>query len=423
MDQYIVGHPYSIRLAGELVGVPDIPKPLTYSWLFFEYYINWRYTGKGSAYTVVDSLGGLISPLVLACLPFFLTGIYGFIKRRDYGNLFFYGSWTFVVLITFLPAKFQLNYYYLAIFFPYFGLASFGLFWSLRRTKSGINFRNFNEKMLLSIPILLLISLSLLFPYFDNYFFLKDIKNFNLSLVAVVFVVGGFIACVVLFTRSIPESFALAFIIFYLFDNLITKGIGNTDTGFLIISGVLVAIPIYLIHERIPLSSGIFLFLIIMTPITATAWWANYKAQDDDQFQQMGDFIIKHGGNYNGSTWVYYDAGPRYAMRFYLGGLLLANDLVLESRNSDIPFALNSTSYMNFYVSHHPEIKFYVVTTTPAGISGVSTTYYSAAYKWLADHFILVNPLLNKPWWQHVQLFVNQSVLTTGEMNFLNSVS
>ncbi len=117
MDQFIVGNPYNIRLPGELVGVPNIPMPLSYSWLFFQYYINWRYTGKGSAYSVVDSLGGLISPLFLACLPFLMTGIYGFIKRRNFGPLFFYGTWFLVVLITFLPAKFQLNYYYLAIFF------------------------------------------------------------------------------------------------------------------------------------------------------------------------------------------------------------------------------------------------------------------------------------------------------------------
>ncbi len=413
MDQYIVGHPYSIRLPGELAGVPNIPQPLTYSWLFFEYYINWRYTGKGSAYTVVDSLGGLISPLFLACIPFFISGVYAYIKKRDYATLLFYGSWTLIVLITFLPAKFQLNYYYLAIFFPYFGVSSYGLFWSLKKTPTSLSFKNFSEKMLLSIPIMLLISLSLLFPFLTTINLLQNTHNFYLFIVAFIFVVGGFIVCAMLFTRSIPESFALAFIIFYLYQNLINGGIGNTDTGFLILSAVLVAVPIYTIRDRVPLASGIFLFLIIMTPITTTAGWVHYKTQDDDKYQQSAQFILSHHGDYNGSTWVFYDAGAKYAMRFYLHGLHLAND-----GGTEIPISVNSSSYMDFYMSNNPQLKFFVVTTTKSGFAQ-ATTDYSASYKWLETNFVLVNPLLDKPSWQHVQLFANKTVLTTSELNTL----
>lgn len=414
MDQYIVGHPYSIRLPGELAGVPNVPNPLSYSWLFFEYYINWRYTGKGSAYTVVDSLGGLISPLFLACLPFFVTGVYAYLKKRDYSNLAFYGSWLLVVLITFLPAKFQLNYYYLAVFFPYFGVSSYGLYWSLKKTPSSLNFKNLSEKLLLSIPIMLLIAISLLFPFFSTLNLFQSTHNLYLFIVSLLFVVGGFIVCAVLFTRSIPESFALAFIIFYLYQNLIAGGIGNTDTGFLILSAVLVAVPIYTLRDRVPLSSGIFLFLIIMTPISTTAGWVNYESKADNKFQQTAQFILSHGGNYNYSTWVYFDAGAKYAMRFYMHGLLLVND-----GGGEIPLSSNSTASMIAYLRASPQLKFFVVSTTMSGFETTALPNYSTTWQYLQTNFVNVNPLLNKPSWQNVQLYANRTVLSQSELNTL----
>ena len=409
---------YIIRLPGELQNSGIIEGTLTYTWLFFTYYVNWRYTGSGSQYSVIDSLGGLISPLFLACLPFFLTGIYALIKKRDYATLLYYSSRVFVVLITFLPAVFQLNYYYLAIFFPYFGITSYGLFWTVRKTPSSLNFKNRGEKLMLTIPVLFLIFFSIVFfPFVNNLFFLQSATNFNLFIVGIIFVVGGFIVCTVFFVRSIPEAFSLAFIIFYLYRNLIDVGIGNTDTEFLIMSAILIGIVIFLMRDRVPIGSAFFLLIIMLTAVSSTAWWANYKAQDDDMYQQIGQFILDHGGNKNKSTWVYPDPGARYAMRFYLHGLHLDD----EQDYSGYPFNFNNTSTMQYYVTSRPNVDFFVVINQTYGSPGVApTSAYTVSYTWLKSNFVLVDPLMNKVPWQRVHLFVNASVLTQADLNALN---
>ena len=278
------------------------------------------------------------------------------------------------------------------------------------------------EKLLLTIPILVLISISLIIPFLTTYNIFQSQKNFDIFIISVIFIVGGFTVCAILFTRSIPESFALAFIIFYFYQNLIAGGIGNTDSGFLIVSAVLIGIPIYMARDRIPFVSGVFLFLIIMTPVTTTAGWANYKAKDDDHFQQIGQYILEHQGNYNYSTWVYPDAGARYAMRFYLGGLYLFSDQPTTRNLGDYPFSFNSSSTMNSFIKSNPTLKFFVITTTASGYAD-ATTIWSAAYNWLANstqsNFVLINPLMNKPSWQHVQFFASKSVLSQAELNLL----
>jgi hypothetical protein len=417
MDLFVVNNPYVIRVPGELSGSGINEGTLTYAWLFFEYYINWRYTGAGSQYTVVDSLGGLISPLFLASLPFFITGVYAYLKKRDYATLIFYASWLFIVFLTFLSAAFQLNYYYLAVFFPYFGISSYGIFWTVRKTKSSLNFKDRNEKTLLSFPVMLLIFFSLIFvPFINNLSFLDNAGNFNYFLISLIFVVGGFIFCTLAFVRSIPESFALAFIIFYLYNNLLGKGIGNIDSEFMIISIVLISFCLFTIRDRIPLSSSFFILLIILSAASSTGWWVKYKAEADDKYEQMGQFILSHGGNYNGSTWVFPEVGARYSMRYYLQGYTLAND----NGNGQL-MSLNNSNYLSSYLTSHPELKFFIVINQSFWEGVIPTSSYTASYLWLKSNFIWVNPLLDKPSSHHVHLFVNSSVLLSSELESLDN--
>lgn len=423
MDQYIVNNPYIIRIPGELANNKTIqPGDLTYTWLFFDYYVDWRFVGPGNAYTVIESLGGLISPLFLVCLPFFIAGIYAFIKKRDYANLIFYSSWLGIVFLTFVPANFQLNYYYLAVFFPYFAISSYGIFWTLKKTPSSMNFRDAKEKFLIVIPVMALISFSMIVaPFINGLTLFQSNDNFTMFIITTIFVVGGFIVCAIFLINSIPAAFAFAFVIFFLYSNFINYGfsIGSTDTDFLIISAILIGIAIFTIRDRMKVTSAIFLFIIILTPVTSTANWANYKSQDDDQYQQIADFILNHHGNYNESTWLFPDAGAHYALRYYLHGLMLFGDL----KPTYDPFLLNSTAIFSNFVKVNPDLKFFVIINRTYGNNILPTSSYYYPYIWLKTHFVLVDKLIDKVDWQRVHFYVNSTVLTQSELHYLGLAS
>lgn len=415
MDSTIVGKDgLVIRLPGELSRDPNRPEEseLTYTWLFFEYYIGWRYTGEGN-YSVVDSLGGFIGPLFLACVPFFLTGLYAYHKSRDYSNALFYGSWFLLVLFVFIPATFQLNYYYLAAFFPYFGLAAYGMFWTFRKTQSAIHLRDFNEKLLLSTPVCLLLALSQVVPYFltSPETLLNNPSRLSYVVLTAIFIIGGYLFIVVFFARSIPGIFSGMFVIFYLHRYVLANGLGNMDAEFLIMSGILIGLAQYMIKDRIPLQSQFFLFLIVLSSVCATAWWLDYKDTAENGYERMGGFILDHGGEYNGSTWVFNEVGGRYAIRFYMGGIQPINTRIY----SDLPFSLNSSSAMETYASAHPDLMFWVVTNRSIWDDKNPQSSWQESYKWLNDNFVWVNPLLDIPATHHVHLFVNSTILSLDE--------
>ena len=176
----------------------------------------------------------------------------------------------------------------------------------------------------------------------------------------------------------------------------------------------MIGLTIFTVKDRMPLGSALFLVLIIMTPVTSTAWWVHYKTQDDDQYQQISEFILSHGGSYNGSTWVYPDAGARYAMRYYLHGIHLINDY-----DSNYPFYANSTGIIEQYMASHQNLKFFVVINQTYGTNILPTSAYTNPYLWLKSHFVLVDTLIHKVSWQRVHFYVAKSVLSQSELGSL----
>jgi len=418
MDNLIVGNEYVIRRAGELSGDANAPSELTYQWLFFDFYLNWRYSSSGN-YSVVDSLGGFISPLFIAAFPFFLAGIYAFHKKRDYSTSLFYGSWFLLVLFIFIPAKFQLNYYYLAAFFPYFGLVAFGLFWTLRPIQTALNFKDLSEKALLAIPILILLLVSKILIPLSNESYLNLIStNFTqlaLYLISVGITIGGFIGLIAFFVRSIPGLFASMFIVFNFDKYIVQNGLGNIDSEFFLILLVLILIPLFIIRSRFPLSSLFFLLIILLSGAIAMPWWVDYKVNSEDGYERIGKFILEHDGDYNGSTWVFKEAGARYALRYYMQGILAVNDQQFSAQ----PFTLNSSTSMDSYVNLHEGLKYWVVINRSLWENIEPQSSYSIAYEWLKNNFVWVNPLLNIPSTHHVHLFVDKDVLIQQEIQYL----
>ena len=440
LDQNLSTFGYVIRKAGELYSDPNspiecIPNPnnpgqncLTYTWIFFDFYTNWRYSYT-NAYNVVESLGGFIGPLFISCFPFFLAGIFAFYKRKDYANLTFYLSWFLLVLFIFIPAKFQLNYYYLGAFFPYFGTVAYGIFFSSQKLRTVIHFKDRYERMIVIFPLLLLLIFTQIIPYITQ--INTVLSNSALCaqfLASLILIIGLFVILALFFVRSIPGMFAAMLVTFNVQRYIWSNGWGQLDAQFLVINLVLIAAPLYLLRDRIPLRSLFFIGLIIFSGTLATSWWIYWNSNEGHNnlsyngLDNIGPFITAHGVAYNGSYWVFPEAGTRYALRYFSNGFYSVN---VFSFDRNYPFSGNSNSTMQTYIQNYPDLKFFVLlgSNSPFNPSQVPPeTSFPVAYSWLETqpNWVFANRLVNLPVDNNIQLYVRSTVLTPTELHQLN---
>ncbi|MHA2307210.1 MAG: hypothetical protein ACXACU_17665, partial [Candidatus Hodarchaeales archaeon] len=219
--------PWEVRIPGELSRDPNKPDIVTYTFLFFDYFISWRFV-YGTKYSLPDSVGSAINDYaLLVLLPFFILGIFAFFfsdKRNPaLGSLFL--TWLVTVPFIFFPAKFQLNYYYIPLAIPYLAVAAKGIEYIYSSERWRITVADNIERFLaggyfyleISYSYLLLPVLSFLAPLSD---FISGKIDFNLLLMNVdVLAKYFFIACIFL----IPFSF-LTFRVLKTFPGIITAG-------------------------------------------------------------------------------------------------------------------------------------------------------------------------------------------------------
>ncbi|MHA1983064.1 MAG: right-handed parallel beta-helix repeat-containing protein, partial [Candidatus Hodarchaeales archaeon] len=418
---------YVIRQAGECFPKPgdpiDLPKcppesELTYTWIFFTFYTDWRYN-FATNYDLVSSISGVYEPITVICVPFFLAGIYLLHKRREYATLGLYLSWLLLVIFVFVPAKFQLNYYYLAIFFPYLGISAYGIFFSLQKFKSSIHLKDMYERTVLLGPLFILLIVSQIGPYLFNLNVLLSnygtLRNFIATLILII---GLFLILALFLVRSIPGMFAAMFLTFWMHDYLWENGWGRFDEMYLFITLILIGIPLYLLRDRIPLKSLFFLGLIVTTGALGSAWWVDWKSgSGEDGYESMANFILDHGGGQdNKSYWMYSEVGSRHSVRYYLNG----SDPINIRTGVHLPFQRNDSTIMEDYILDNPSVNFFIVLSRSVWDDVVAQGDYTEAYKWLSDHFVDVGPLINKADWHHIRLFVNPDVLTDSEKAELN---
>lgn len=291
--------------------------------------------------------------------------------------------------------------------------------WVFRRTKSGIHFKDLPEKLIIASPIFFLLFYANIYvPYLSNFSFLGNGFVFTQFIASFLLITIGFIAILLIAVRSIPGAFSLGFMIFFLNRYYVTQGYGNFDQDLLLICITLISLSVYLNKDRIPLSSAFFLVLIMITAMTATAWWVNYKNDATSGYEQMAGFIITHDGDYNESTWIFDDNGARFALRFYLHGNITANE---HQPRLNEPFLDNKTSSMGRYMQKHPQLRFFIVTNRSLDGKMTPTSDYSNAYLWLKQHYVWVNPLLKIPDSHSIHLFAEKTVLSAEELQFLEN--
>jgi 4-amino-4-deoxy-L-arabinose transferase-like glycosyltransferase len=450
--QYIDGNianglfPWDIRVPGEMAGDP--PNPLTYTFLFFEYYIGWRYT-HGNAYDLASSVASALNDYVLLILlPFVIIGLWAFFfsKHRNPSLGAALITWFIVIPFFFFPAKFQLNYYYIPLVLPYLAIAAKGMEFIYSSEKFRLTAIDNTEKLLAG-----------------GYFFL-EISYFNVFIPGRVFIEqisatilnGGEISVVVSSTdtllqhlfvsgiyilpfaflcfkvlKTFPGIFAAGFAYKYFIDAYFRGGSGLFRLYDLIMHDLvdsLFSLDYSWITDIIEIGAPLVTFLGILLLLIALYWLkpkvkpqllvlltlilsgmlihvsslthSNYIF--DLRFQEMAIYINNHGGDYNYSTWVIPEAGAGFSLRYYLGYEVVGS--------GDYPFSSNSSSVVASYSRNRPNIRFWaIINNSEHWNVPAYAVDYPEAYRWFTTntHLKCVDEIVGLTTWHKMHLFVN----------------
>ncbi|MHA2330849.1 MAG: ArnT family glycosyltransferase [Candidatus Hodarchaeales archaeon] len=239
---------FPIRVPGELAKYMDeLPETgISMEYIFYHYYIGWRYTHE-TKYDLFGSLHGLKDdPIFVIGIPFFFMGIYYFIRNREFSKGLLLSSWFIIVLVSFLPSKFQLDYYYLAVFLPYYAIVAKGMVESIRKG-SGTVIRDFKERMIITVPFYVVILLPLVDPLLQFLSVGDLIGSFSHALGY--FLQDHILINTVLFTcvaliivRTVPGIVTLMIAIPYMTSVLLVGRLGfrNTFLFFIVLGCILV---------------------------------------------------------------------------------------------------------------------------------------------------------------------------------------
>ncbi len=441
--------PWSIRVPGELYSDPQRPNPVTYTFLFFEYYISWRYT-HATKYDLASSIGSAVNDYaLLVMLPFFVVGIAAFFfsEKRNPALGSALLAWLVTVPFVFFPAQFQLNYYYIPLAIPFYAIAAKGIEFVYSYEKLRITVADNVERLLGGAYFYLDIGLSLIiFPLLTFGTSLLDLVSGNTDLNGFatqldIFAMYLFAAAIYLVPFTI-----LAFRVLKTFPGIIATGFAYKffitswihDTGFnklyvfffhdfletilkldfrwiqdvvelgaplvTLIGIILLLFGLYWLKPKIKPQAFIILALTLSGMLINVSVLAHVNQIFDLRCQEVAAYVKNHGGAYNYSTWVVSEAGMQFAMRYYIGYE------VIDDGNA--PFSTNSTFGMETYYQTHPNIKFWMVVNNsehwhvpPLAIN------YSAAYQWLTthEHLVCVDDVVGLTPWYKMHLFVNRT--------------
>jgi len=458
--------PWIVRTPGELSRDPERPNPVTYTFLFFEYYIGWRFTHATDAGDLPRSVGSAINDLALwVVIPFFIVGIIAFFfsnkRNLALGSAFL--AWLITIPFVFFPAQFQLNYYYIPLAIPYFAIAAKGFDYIYSNEQWKMTVVDNIERFLAGFIFYFTFAFKyLVSPFYElvNIFLailsgveLSDIINqfidldlgFLLFISAIYLVPFSIVAFRYLktFPGIIAVGFAYDFFIdswfksnglekLYnvLFHNLF-ETILSMDVSWIldvvehgaplatIVGIVLLIFGLYWLRPKVKPQAFIFLGLLLSAMLINLSALIHVNQIFDLRFQESAIYIKNHGGDYNYSTWVLPDAGSQFAMRYYLG--YEVEDRSAHNRLNNIPFSHNSSDRMDEYYEAHNNIKFWVIINTSEhhNIPAYAITY-PEAYKWFTtnEHLVCVDDIIDLTSWYKIHLFVNHTWITEQEYDW-----
>ncbi|MFX0204950.1 MAG: ArnT family glycosyltransferase [Candidatus Hodarchaeota archaeon] len=427
--------PWIVRTPGELAADPEKPNPVTYTFLFFTYYIGWRYTHATKSGDLPRSLGSAINDYALVVmLPFFVVGLFVFFfssKRNPaLGSALI--AWLITVPLVFFPAQFQLNYYYIPLAVPYLAIAAKGVEYIYSNEQWRITVVDNVERLLAGSVFYIEIGLT----YFVSPLISGQFNTFHLFVATIYLVPFTVFAFKVLktFPGVISTGFAYKFFldswikydgfeILYdiLFHDLIGTILSLDVTWILdvvehgapvltLLGLVLLILGLYWLRHKVKPEAFILLTLTLSAMLINTSRLTHVNQIFDLRFQESAIYIKYHGGAYNYSTWVIPDAGSQFAMRYYLGYEI--EDRYHSNRANNIPFSRNSSTSMDQYYESNSHIKFWVIINNSEhhGVPPYAINY-SAAYRWFTthEHLVCVDDVVGLTPWYKMHLFVNRT--------------
>lgn len=433
-----------VRTPGELSRDPDKPNPVTYTFLFFTYYIGWRYSHATSAGDLPASLGSAINDYALiVMLPFFVVGIVSFFfsnKRNPaLGSALI--AWLVTIPLVFFPAQFQLNYYYIPLAVPYLAIAAKGIEYIYSSEQWRITVVDNVERLLAGSVFYIEIG----YTYLISPFISSQLNTFHLFVATIYLVPFTIIAFRILktFPGVISTGFAYKFFLdswikgngfetLYdvLFHDLFGTILSMDFTWILdvvehgapiatLLGLILLIIGLYWLRPKVKPEVFIILGLTLSGMLINTSRLTHVNQIFDLHFQESAIYIKNHGGAYNFSTWALPDAGSQFAMRYYLG--FEVEDRSWSNRHNNIPFSKNSSTYMDEYYESHNQIKFWVILNTsshhdipPYAIN------FTASYRWFTthEHLVCVDDIVGLTPWFKIHLFVNRTWITEQEYDW-----
>ncbi|MFW9996681.1 MAG: ArnT family glycosyltransferase [Candidatus Odinarchaeota archaeon] len=342
---------YVIRKSGEMAMHPEmpVPDPLTYRWLFFEYYLGWRYS-YGTVYTVVDSLGVFLDPLFLAGVPFFFAGLYYLWTQDQSERGFFFLTWFASILFVFLPAQFQLNYYYYPVFLPFFNLAAIGVYETAMNNKS-LRFPSARSRIAMFLTIMLIQAIFLYRPLL-----LLTGPDLGYLITVIVVITGGAFA-VTLIGRNLLEIVAGWICVIAIHRFLIWSN-PSVVLAVMVVGGGTAVSLLSLVRTKLggfPVRSLIIIVIVVFTGMMGAANTISREGENDLYPDRIASYIEKHGGTGNNTCWAPNVAGFACVLRYELG-----NPFISYFENLQ-PFSDNTTLAVERYISSHMGIKFWIV--------------------------------------------------------------
>lgn len=345
-------------------------------WFFFEYYIGWRYENPSpnEDYNMWNAVhSAFADPIFVAMIPIFFIGIYAFFRTKKTADGLLYTTWFFSTLLVFLPASFQLNYYYLACFLPFYLVVAKGVVYMFRESRAWWGY----EYLAVLIGVLTL-------GFIIHRYWIVTYEFLSIPLLGI----KG---------QMLPSG----------------PHLHNLNL-FILIGGIGASLLLlYWIRVNLNIVGLALVFVVVLSSLIAISYSIHVSADWDPRLEEIASFILEHNGDYNESTWVFSDAGTEYALRYYLGNEIFKEGGRWANGEYVVPFTDNTSSSMENFVNAFPRIKFWIVLNdtyrdhdTPEKIQ----SHYSEAYSWLKENYDCVDDRIGIPEWLAYHVFADPSV-------------
>ncbi|MFX0209823.1 MAG: FG-GAP repeat domain-containing protein, partial [Candidatus Hodarchaeota archaeon] len=386
-------------VAGEL-SRREYPKPLTYEWLFFEYYLSWRYE-FGSPNVDLNLEGSMrhvfSDPMILMTLLFFFIGIYAFFHSRDFAKGLFFLTWLVLGAISFFPSLFQLSYYYLGLFIPYFCIVAKGIHWTYVMGTERFVISDKTERFLISIPFLIYYTYSYIqypletidiIPFWNWVFFLM--------------MVSGYLLWSLNFSKTLPGTLTAGaccyFFVRYIF---IFKFYDHNLILLFFSFGILCAFA-YWLRKDIRAAGLLLIIIACMASIGDVTWNIHINTVFDYQYQEMASYIRSHGGDYNYSTRIFSNYHAEYCFGFYMKHVL---------RTGSSPFTSDYNNSLTYdyelidYLFSHKILKYFVVLNGSFWADVRQDSTYTNTYRWFRENMVCLDEYVGIPWYNPIHLY------------------